>query len=409
MRCLNIDWLEVYALEPPEEPRTPDYFRSRGWWVQERAYGTRIYAQMFTLLDQLNEPFIEVRRSPMSRESDGGLLPFNACHIRIVNRYCYHKQIIQLLQQFLSDNNYLMQRISRIDLCLDFERFDSKDEPVKFIRRYMEGKYSKVNQALVHAHGTDVWDGRDWQSLSWGKIKSPVSTKLYNKTKELREVHDKPYIRQAWFETGLVDNPQTMIKSKSDGTEYKPEIFRLEFSIKSPVKNWVTIEKDGNAKKYISIRNDLQAYDTDEKRLTMFASLVAHYFHFKYFEQNKSKYECRDKVLFKFTDNETFYHVEHPSSSSQQPTLDKRLERLLCQYREKKSDPALRQSIANILSAISEDDLRRLCENPVSTSQLLALQRAIALRLQRSASDASEDPARLITQLAQEILDFKPF
>lgn len=409
MRCLNIDWLEIYCLEPPERPRDAGYFREKGWWVVQRAYGTRIYAEMFTLMDTDGLPFIEVRRNPMSSDKADGIMPFNACHLRVVNRYCYNKQVIDFVRNFLTNNDYLFQRISRIDLCLDFEKFDSGDDPYKFLRRYMQGKYAKINQSLIHAHGKDVWCGRDWQSLSWGKSGSPVSTKLYNKTKELQEVKDKPYIRQAWFEAGLVDDPQHLTKTKKNGTTYSPQIWRVEFSIHSPVKNWVAIEKDGNAKKYLSLRNDLDAYDTDAKRLTMFASLAAHYFHFKYYEDGVTKYKCRDKELFKFQENEVFYKVEHPSSDCQQTTLEKRLQTLLGQYYEVKTDPAVRQSINHILSVLSEDDLRRLCENPHSNAQLKALQLAIAQRLSLITPDEHTDITKTINQLTQYILDFKPW
>lgn len=48
-RCLNIDWLEVYALEP--DKLDADFFISDGWSVQPRPYGTRVYDEMFTLMD----------------------------------------------------------------------------------------------------------------------------------------------------------------------------------------------------------------------------------------------------------------------------------------------------------------------------------------------------------------------
>ena len=63
-RCINLDWLEVFCLEPdPHQPLDANYYRAQGFFVEERDYGTRIYHEMFTVLID-GQPFIEVRRRP---------------------------------------------------------------------------------------------------------------------------------------------------------------------------------------------------------------------------------------------------------------------------------------------------------------------------------------------------------
>ena len=206
-RCVNIDWLECYCLEDAIGfPHNADYFRAKGWEVVEREYGTPMYREMFTLYDHYGEPFVEVRRSPKSDGRTNGIFDSYSSHVRLANRTCYMNQAARILDRFLDENGFHFQRISRIDICLDFERFDFGDDPQKFIQRFMAGRYSKINQANISAHGLDQWDGRFWNSLSWGSKSSMVTTKLYNKTMELRQVHDKPYIRQAWQAAGLVDD-----------------------------------------------------------------------------------------------------------------------------------------------------------------------------------------------------------
>ena len=78
MRCVNIDWLEVYALEDASKfPCNAEYFRSQGYIVREREYGTRQYHEMFTLLDDNMNPFMEIRRNPKSGDSGfSGILPY---------------------------------------------------------------------------------------------------------------------------------------------------------------------------------------------------------------------------------------------------------------------------------------------------------------------------------------------
>ena len=57
-RCINVDWLEVYALEPIDQPHNADYFRACGFEVMQRDYGTRIYEEMFKFLDVKNSAMI---------------------------------------------------------------------------------------------------------------------------------------------------------------------------------------------------------------------------------------------------------------------------------------------------------------------------------------------------------------
>ena len=62
-RCVNLDWLEVDALEPANG-QDAEYFRSHGLVVDEREYGTRVFGQMFTIYGSDHLPFIEIRRQP---------------------------------------------------------------------------------------------------------------------------------------------------------------------------------------------------------------------------------------------------------------------------------------------------------------------------------------------------------
>lgn len=380
-RCINLDWLEVYCLEPIDQPHDPDYYRGLGMEVDVRDYGTPQYKQMFTIRGEFGYGVIEVRRDPKQAEYENAILPINATHIRLTNRACYARNAVQELQAFLERHHYTLVRIFRIDLCLDFVRFDSGDDPQSFVHRYIKRKYSKINQAEGHGHFTDRWDGRHWNSISWGKAVSAVTTKLYNKSLELMEVHDKPYIKQSWFESGLIDHPIDCYKLQADGQRRYPTIWRLEFSIKSKVKNWTTIEYHGEEKKLRSIPNRLDVYDTEDKMLTMFASLCEHYFHFKHFQYGVLKSKCPDKVLFKFDKMPVQMRVEHPASPQREDNELLRLRKYLMRYRLVHFDPQVTKAIDNIVERIDAENLRRYTANPANTMELRALQLAIARRI----------------------------
>lgn len=132
-RCINLDWLEVAALEPIDEPHDADFFRACGCVVIEREYGTRVWAQMFTIEGEDHLPFMEVRRCPKSE-----IIEPNIVHLRLVNRVCYFPHAASIMAGFLEEYRYDFHHICRVDVCSDFEKFDYGDDPKAFMRRFME-------------------------------------------------------------------------------------------------------------------------------------------------------------------------------------------------------------------------------------------------------------------------------
>lgn len=387
-RCVNLDWFEVSCLEPTDGPRNVAFFESLRYEVHPRDYGTRVYGEMFVLYDQHGDPFIEVRRAPKTTI----LSPYQ-CSLRLVNRYCYFDNAAQLMGQFIERHGYIFQRIIRADICLDFERFDTGDDPYKFIVRYLNGTYSKINQANVHSHGTDRWDGRDWNSLSWGSPVSDIGTKLYDKTLELYDPitkqFKKPYIRQAWLYSGLIDNMTFCTKTTSDGGSYKPRIWRLEFSIRSSVKNWFVIHPDGNETKYQSVPNRLDCYESKDRLLILFFSLVKHYFRFKYYYEGVRKDRCPDKELFKINNQQQVYKVGRDQVASSS-TLDKYWASLISKLRVLRERHFEREihDACDILIKSLEDNRVSVESGSIFTRQeILAFQQAVSLKMKGDSHD----------------------
>lgn len=405
-RCINLDWLEVTALEPITSPRDPKFFQARGLVVSVRDYGTRVWGEVFTIEGSDHLPFIEVRRAPKSE-----VIACNVTHLRFVNRVCYFPDAARIMVQFMEAYNYDFLSIYRVDICLDFECFDFGDKPADFMRRFMSGRYAKINQANIHAHGSDDWSGRVWNSVSWGSPTSDIGTKFYNKTLELfdpiTKQYAKPYIRQAWQESGLIDDYVTVTKKKPDGTLYHPEIWRVEFSVRSSVKNWFTMKLDGNEKAFQSVRNTLDMYDSRDKLLVMFAALSQHYFHFKhslktynfYKEGHSSgnairKDRCPDKMLFDWHTIQQTYKVAREavsgagSPSKQLVTLLARLKT----FRDTTINQDVKQSATIIIDYLEHRVRQEETATPLSREEIDALQYAMKIHSRHP----QYDPAYLI-------------
>lgn len=339
-----------------------DYFRSHGYVVHEREYGTRVYNEMFTIEDQHGHTFIEVRRNPQSGSSSFTGLSELSCHLRLVNRACYANNPVRDMAEFIIKHDYIFQRIFRLDLCYDFIRFDSGDDPARFLRRYIENKFSKVNQCKVRVIGDDSWASFDWESVSWGAPTSMVGTKMYNKTKELKATGDKkPWIKQAWFESGLVDDPLNL-----------PDVWRIEFSMHSSARNWIVIEDaDSKHNKKRAVPHTLEMFDGRDRLWERFEEMAHHYFQFRYVEyldkvnsdgerNLKRKDVCREKRLFNYNLDRTFYKIEGVAVECKPDKDDDILRRRLTLYREKHADPDLRRAIDILLNNLNRERLRQI-------------------------------------------------
>lgn len=382
-RCVNVDWLEVYALENAQRyPCNADYFRSKGYFVKEREYGTRQYNEMFVIEDEHGEPWIEIRRNPASGDSSFcGLVP-ESTHIRLANRTCYYDSAVSIMRDFLLLHEYIFKRIYRIDICYDFIKFDSGDDPARFCKRYLAHQYSKINQCRVSSHGNDNWNDFDWETLSWGSPKSMVTTKIYNKSRELSSPkHDKPYIRYSWFIAGLIHDPINMTVTDEKKGTYKPDVWRIEFSLRSSADNWIVIEdQSGKRMKKKAVPHKLSMFDSRDKLWQRFEDLAFHYFRFKHWEDGVRKDRCKDKVLFKFNESREFYQVSALPPASKPDRDDEILRRRLVNYRACHADNKIREACDVLIEVLNRSEMRRV-SSKVDALELEVFRRAIAYKL----------------------------
>ena len=222
IKCVNLDWLEVFCIE--DGCMDANFFQRLGWNVYVREYGTPLYKQMFILLNEHGKPFLEIRRDPYSLKENGGIFEKGSCHIRLANRTLYTYNPIQQLQEFLVKYNYIFKGITRIDIACDQLVFDNGMDPEKLLEDYMAGSILKNRNSRINVHGCEKANGRSWNSIKWGSASSPLSTKIYDKTLELKEASDKLYIKDAWVRAGLCDLQKVVYdyKDKKTGIEERP-------------------------------------------------------------------------------------------------------------------------------------------------------------------------------------------
>lgn len=302
-RIFGIDWLEMFVSESPSVDYSAEGFRNRGFIVQEREYGTKTMAEMFTLYDQSDEPMIEIRRAPrgLNKNAEFSVYTYGDAYVRITNKYCYIQNPMRFMLDFLESQHYTVKKIYRIDIFTDFERFDTGDIPQNVMRRIVTHAYSKVNQSHRRTSGEDTWTQCLDNWIAWGAPGSMVSTKFYNKTKEIRDTGmKKTWILTEWLKAGYIDSMSQI--SRQDQTV---DMWRLEFSIKGSAKRWIYVRKDDSEDgQEHYIEHHPACYSDPHGVLNALANLIPYYFKFRIYREGVRKSNCEEKKLFDFSDEE---------------------------------------------------------------------------------------------------------
>lgn len=206
--------------------------------------------------------------------------------IKVKNEILYKRQAVNIIETFLRENSIYFKSVSRIDLCADFEIFANGERPPIVLEKIMRNDYWKIGKSKFFAHGSDLdsagvkkihsENGDYWviynhfnvigysdeenrfSYICWGSRMSEVRTYLYDKTRELNEVHMKRYIVQQWQANGI---------GKTD-----THVWRLEFSIKAP--QFEIVSEDTG----IVFNNDWRAYLNTEYRNSIIMALADKYF-----------------------------------------------------------------------------------------------------------------------------------
>ncbi len=155
-----------------------------------------------------------IMREPLSKIFNKSL------HIlKVDNWLLYHEDLFTILEKFFIYNNIILVNISRLDICSDFNRFQNNLHPNNFINYYLKNRYLK--NGIVHhkLEGSQRFKG-NWHQVSeylrFGKASSEVSSYLYNKSLEMKQVKFKQYIFNSWLSNNINTNE---------------DVWRLEFSL----------------------------------------------------------------------------------------------------------------------------------------------------------------------------------
>lgn len=330
---VNIDWLSFWG-------DCCDVQNGNFYQLRDTELHTNIFSRTRVIEDISGREVGTIQDKPYS-----DVLPEHSGILKIDNELLYHEDLVRVVRTLISDIQFHEISVNRLDIASDFTEI-AGEKPEKFCRKLITGEYRRVGAAKFFCHGDDVqklksikkygnglWvgiidveavgNGIQFDYIRYGKRNSPVCTYMYNKTKELEEVQDKPWIRRLWWNYGMTNNVwriefsfhgnKTQTIDKETGDIFQLDSLGWEQAIERRHEVFRTL-----ANKYFDIRNPRKTDGSIESRTNrMYRVEYLGYeangliMNRKYSHAKKPSY--LDKVLLrKLTDYANEFYIEKP-------------------------------------------------------------------------------------------------
>lgn len=211
---INCDWLQCYCIAT-KEIILNNYYQSgkigpHGYNTSYQIKGSSEYNASYKLIYEvcsnnfkLATIFLEPRGLMREKKTAG---------IKLANKVLYSSDFIFYLYDICDALGFEIKGLTRLDLAYDCNKFAGGIHPLQFIQAYASVDKKKGYSTITRDHsnrftliGSKKNEIPTYEYLRFGSRTSAVCSYIYNKSKELNDVKEKPYIRQAWKEIGLND------------------------------------------------------------------------------------------------------------------------------------------------------------------------------------------------------------
>lgn len=253
--CISVDWLQVYCLNNLSDVPVSGYGNCRLFTSQKQDYVTPLWTEVY-VIRYGNIEVAEYCRFPRSSAMDA-----RGCTIKLHNRVLYSAQFIELLKSIIAFLDVQYVGVTRLDLCYDCNFLHGHRSVHDFLFQYFvhapycSGHIIRNGSRRVQVNATRTSHGATTISaMRWGSKSSAVGVYCYNKSLELLEVHDKPWIRDAWENAGLVDDYDASGWASLDDRDkdkciqggrtdkyLRTSVWRFEISIKSEGRDIINL------------------------------------------------------------------------------------------------------------------------------------------------------------------------
>lgn len=257
-----IDWLQINATG-----RMSDSIITQ---LELQPYSTRVFKSVY-ILRAFTEDIATIACNPLSP-----VIPSDTHLIKFHNKLLYSTDLEERVLYILNFLGLTFKGLSRLDLAHDFNKFSNNLLPQNLINRFLTKKWLHVGKQSFKVFGKSGIN-QSFETLRFGKADSELSVYLYNKSIELKEVKDKPWIREFWENLGVNNSI---------------DVWRLEVSLKGNRLHYID-ENSGSIER-LSLSNIF-----DQQFLHhLYFSLINKYFKFVRPETNSNISRMKQVNLF---------------------------------------------------------------------------------------------------------------
>lgn len=227
--CVCVDWLEVCCYGHDLEP---SFFTWKGKYfsVEQEDRETPLFKSFF-LVKRNGLEWAQIRQHPKS-----GVMKKGLTIIKLSNRVLYHEEYVPFLMCMIQALGLYYKGLTRLDIAYDCNMFYCGRKPSRFVHQFVTkrvdeagGMYvPKMKEYDFHLK-KDIHTNGMINYLAIGAKGSKKRGYIYDKTLELQEVKDKPWIRDMWERNGLTSND-------------KSHVWRAEISIKAQGSDLLNLE-----------------------------------------------------------------------------------------------------------------------------------------------------------------------
>lgn len=348
---VSIDWLQFFCDFSDFVPALPYVY-------EVLDVHARVWSEC-GVLSVCGRPLAHISRAPYSSV----ICPTSGV-LKIDNAVLYMANAVDVIENLLATNHIRILSLTRIDICGDFTRICNQ-QPGEVIRAILSGKWLRVGQSRFYGRGEDLWKLRGIRQVSahcwcaensfeflgsantaerftylrYGSRSSEVCVYLYNKSLELRQVKDKPYIRRLW-------------------DEETRDVWRLEFSLKG--KHVCHIEREMRR----GLPTKWQGYFCPLVRSVVYSALCQKYFDIR--ENTKQVRKDREKRVTLFQSLPSVKWQREPSRATPSNRADKIFLRKLAEVHKEIYDKSAGSSVCKAFELGREyaklKDLAKWCE-----------------------------------------------
>lgn len=320
--AISCDWLQVYCENCNPLGIELNSISSEKYTFEKADCSSRQFRDIYNVYLSNGDHYAVIQCTPFS-----SIIDKKGAIIKLCNRELYKCDFAPVFMSFLNTYNFRYKSISRIDVSYDCNAFCQGMKPRRLINGLMNGKILKNNQGkaslMFDTHKVGIWQG-----IHFGSASSAVSSVMYNKTKELQEVKDKPYIRELWSLNGI------------DTTS---EVWRVELRIKSDATHLVKLDTGE------LFRLSPNMLENQQNIENVFYTYAKQYFSFKINNGTKNKTRMKDVLLFDKINSVTAHSVRVTLSSDTTRSdriFLKKLHRIKTELRD--VSPALLRDIESV-------------------------------------------------------------